>query len=70
MGKVKAILCEKLSKGYDHRYVIIDMDTGEILDDAQGYGNKSTQKAYAVYTYKNRDKRKDKEKQLKSKHIR
>lgn len=52
MGNVKAIRSESLSKPYDYRYVIVDIDTGEILDDAQGYGYRTAQKAYAGYNYK------------------
>ena len=48
----KAILSEKLSRSHDKRFVIIDTATGELLDDAQGYGYKSAQKAYAAYGYK------------------
>lgn len=44
-------------------------DTGEVLDDAQGYGYKTAQKAYAAYAYKTRDKSKDKEKADKKRHI-
>lgn len=51
------------------RYRLVDSETGEILDDAQGYGYKSAQKAYASYAYKNRDKNKDKEKARKTRHI-
>ena len=57
-------------KDYEKRYVIADEETGEVLDDAQGYGYKSPQKAYAAYAYKHRDKSKDKEKKAKEKHIR
>lgn len=68
--KVIAIEDKKLSKGYDRRYIIVDKETGEVLDDAQGYGYKSPQKAYAAYSYKNRDKTKDKERQEKERKIR
>jgi len=51
------------------RFRIISTDTGEILDDAQGYGYKTAQKAYSAYAYKTRDKSKDKEKLAKKKHI-
>ena len=44
------------------RYVIKDMESGDIVDDAQGYGYKSAQKAYAGWAYKNRDKSRDTEK--------
>lgn len=36
------------------RFAIADARTGEILDDAQGYGYKSRQKAYAAWGWKNR----------------
>lgn len=51
------------------RYCIVSNETGEVLDDAQGYGYKTAQKAYAAYAYKTRDKSKDKEKTDKKRHI-
>jgi len=36
----------------DIRYIIVDETTGEIIDDAQGYGYKTKQKAYSAYNYK------------------
>ena len=69
MSNILATESKKLSKGYDRRYVIIDKETGEILDDAQGYGYRTPQKTYAAYGYKTRDKSKDKEKLAKKKHI-
>lgn len=54
---------------FEMRYCIISTDTGEILDDAQGYGYKTAQKAYSAYAYKTRDKSKDKERFEKKKHI-
>lgn len=50
----KAIISDSLSGKYDPRYVIVSTETGEILDDAQGYGYKSAPKAYAAFGYKNR----------------
>lgn len=48
--------------GYETRYSIVDIETGEVLDDAQGYGYKTAQKAYKAYTYKTQGGReKDKE---------
>ena len=44
------------------RYAVVDIESGEIVDDAQGYGYKSAQKAYAGWAYKNRDKSQDAEK--------
>ena len=54
---------------YETRYCIVSIDTGDVLDDAQGYGYKTDQKAYSAYAYKTRDKSKDKDKQLKKKQI-
>lgn len=34
------------------RYCIVSTETGEILDDAQGYGYKTARNAYAAYGYK------------------
>ena len=44
-----AVRADRSSNDYQQRYVIIDKETGEILDDANGYGYKSKQKAYAAY---------------------
>ena len=54
---------------YEIRYYIVSTDTGEVLDDAQGYGYKTAQKAYSAYAYKTRDRSKDKERFKKKKHI-
>lgn len=35
-----------------NRYMIINVDTGEILDNAQGYGYRTAQKAHAAWNYK------------------
>ena len=66
---IKVIESSTLTKGYDKRYIVISTDTGEILDDAQGFGYKSVQKAYSAYSYKIRDRRKDKERLAKTQHI-
>lgn len=52
------------------RFCIIDSETGEILDDAQGYGYKTAQKAYSAYAYKIRSYDIVKEKEEKEKNIR
>ena len=44
----------KTKDPYDTRFCVIDRGTGEIIDDAQGYGYKTEQKAYAAWTYKTR----------------
>jgi len=56
---IKVIKSEVLSSRRGDRYVIVDTETGEILDDAQGFGYKSVPKAYAGFNYKNKS---DKEK--------
>lgn len=56
---IKAIKSEVLSSRRSERFVIVDTETGEILDDAQGFGYKSAPKAYAAFNYKNKS---DKEK--------
>lgn len=43
-----------LSSPWDRRYIVISKETGEVLDDAQGYGYKSKPKAYAAWAWKNR----------------
>lgn len=50
----EVVKSEELSTRYDERYVVISKETGETLDDAQGYGYKSVRKAYAAYAYKTR----------------
>lgn len=41
-----------LFPGHPGRYVIVDVDTGEVFDDANGYGYTSKPKAYAALSYK------------------
>ena len=70
MQNIKAVESPTLSQYYEPRYVIIDEDTGEILDDAQGYGYKSKQKAHAAWAYLHRDKSQNSTKREKRKQIR
>lgn len=51
---MKIIKSKELSSYNNPRFVVIDETTGEILDNAQGYGYKSAQKAYAAYRYRHR----------------
>lgn len=53
-----------LSKRYEPRYVIVDEETGEILDDANDYGYKTVQAAHKGWTYKSKPKE-EKDKQNK-----
>lgn len=68
--KIKAIEGGSMSTKYKPRYILVDTETGEVVDDAQGYGYKSVRNAYAAYAYKNRDKSKDKEKEERRAEIR
>lgn len=71
--KVERYMTTKDCEGYsvdEARYRIVSAETGEILDDAQGYGYKTARKAYAAYSYKHRDRSKDKERAAKEKQIR
>jgi hypothetical protein len=49
---VKVVVSAWLSGSYDRRYVVVDEATGEVLDDAQGYGYKSAQNAHRAYSHK------------------
>lgn len=46
----------ELSKRYEARYVIVNEETGEILDDANGYGYRSIQAAHKGWAYKSKPK--------------
>lgn len=69
MSNIKVVRSPSLSKPYQDRFVIINIDTGEILDDCQGYGYKTKQKAHIGYAYKTRDKSKDEEKAARRREI-
>lgn len=45
----KQIKVVKMPNAYG-RYIIVNPDTSEILDDAQGYGYRSPQKAHAAWS--------------------
>ena len=48
-----AVYSQELAVKYGGpRYVIIEQETGKVRDDAQGYGYRSQQKAYAAWAYK------------------
>lgn len=56
---IKVIKSEELSSAFDNRFIIINIHTGEILDDAQGYGYKTIKKAFAAFYYKKNNKKSD-----------
>lgn len=70
MAEITVIKSEKLSNRYDERFIVVEAETGEILDDANGYGYKSVRNARAAWSYKTRDKSKDAEREAKRKKIR
>lgn len=44
---------EKYQKDkYEYRYRIVDAKSNKVIDDAQGYGVKTSQKAFACLYYK------------------
>ena len=43
----------ELSKRFEPRYIIVNEETGEILDDANGYGYKTQKAAHKSWAYKN-----------------
>lgn len=53
MITIKIIENEKLSRYGESRYIIINNETGEIVDDAQGYGYKSINRALNCFVYCN-----------------
>lgn len=59
MSGYRVVFSPDLSEEYDRRFVIVDDETGQVLDDAQGYGYKSPQNAHAAWAYKHRDRSKD-----------
>ena len=52
--EIKVIRSKALSSQYEPRFVVVNTYTGEILDDANGFGYKTIQKAHAGYAYKSR----------------
>ena len=51
-NRFSAIYSEMLSTVDDPRFIMVDMETGEIVDDADGRGFKTMQKAYAAWNFK------------------
>lgn len=52
MESITVIKSKKYSKQIDKRYIVINKNTGEIVDDAQGYGYRSEKGALASFRYK------------------
>ena len=52
MAKITVVKSESLSDKFGDRFIVVDEETGEILDDAQGYGYRSVKGAYAALAWK------------------
>jgi hypothetical protein len=52
MSGVRVVVSAWLSSNFDKRYVVVEEVSGEIVDDAQGYGYKSAQDAHRAHGYK------------------
>lgn len=50
----KVIKSHSLSTVNDERFIIVSTVTGEVLDDAQGYGYKTPRNAHIAFGYKNK----------------
>ena len=50
--KIEVVRGGSEDNDFSPRYIIIDKETGEVLDDAQGYGYKTKRNAYACFGYK------------------
>lgn len=53
---MKVIKSKELSSAYEPRFVVVDENTGEVLDDAQGYGYRSAENAHRAWAYKTNKK--------------
>lgn len=53
----------------EKRYIIVNADTGDVFDDAQGYGYKTKQKALIAYNYKKRPKEEFEKERIKKEKI-
>lgn len=52
MSSWKAVKSDALSEQYFPRFIVIDVEIGKVLDDAQGYGYKTAQKAIVAFKWK------------------
>ena len=66
----KVVRSKNLSQPYLPRYVIVAAESGEVLNDAQGYGYKSAQKAHAAWAHKHKSAAERKERAAKDALIR
>lgn len=69
-GSVKVVVSGALSDGFDKRYVVIDAATGDIVDDAQGYGYKTAQNAHRAHAYKSMPPKKKRQRDAAQRQVR
>jgi hypothetical protein len=67
---VRVVVSPSLSEGYDRRYVVVDAATGEVIDDAQGYGYKTAQNAHRARAYKSMSPQKKRQRDTVKKGVR
>ena len=63
LKKIAVVPKKALSRKSEERYVIIDKQSGEVLDDANGYGFKTIKKAYAAWIWNQHNSSAEKESQ-------
>jgi len=66
---VKVVVSASLSSTYDKRYVVVDEATGEVLDDAQGYGDRTAQNAHRASAYKSMPPKKKRQRDAAKRHV-
>lgn len=59
---MKVVKSAELSSAWESRFVVVDEQTGKVLDDAQGYGYTSAEKAHKAWAYKTNRKARGKAK--------
>lgn len=52
MSGVRVVVSAALSSSFDRRYVVVDEASGEVVDNAHGYGYTSAQNAHRAHAYK------------------
>ena len=62
----KKLKSEKVIINNKPRFIIVDSETGKVLDDAQGYGYKTIEGAFKAYKFKRltKDERKERENKI------
>jgi hypothetical protein len=69
-GSVKVVVGAALSDRFEKRYVVVDEATGDIVDDAQGYGYKAAQNAHRAHAYKSMPPKKERQRDAAHRQVR